>query len=142
MFMFEIFLHLNYDKKLIIKNCFILGLKDGAKNVLTDEQKDDLNYLMSIALQKIVFLPFGYLIDLWRWQVFSGEIKSNELNRKWWEKRLQYQGVCPPVRRSENDFDPGAKFHIPASSPYMRFDFLLANFKLNRIWNNAFSQSY
>lgn len=75
---------------------------------------------MSIALSKVVFLPFGYLIDLWRWKVFSGEITSQNLNREWWNHRLEYQGVCPPVQRTEQDFDAGAKYHIVANSPYMR----------------------
>jgi peptidyl-dipeptidase A len=84
---------------------------------------------MNVALRKIAFLPFGYLIDQWRWNVFNGNIKETEYNSKWWELRSKYQGIKPPVPRSENDFDPGAKFHIPADVPYIRFvrikDFVL-----------------
>lgn len=75
-------------------------------------QQDELNHLMGMALQKLAFLPFGYLIDKWRWDVFSGKIKPSEMNDAWWKMRLQYQGVCPPVLRTENDFDPGAKYHV------------------------------
>ena len=35
--------------------------------------------------------------------------------------RLKYQGVAPPVPRSEEDFDPGAKYHVAANVPYMRY---------------------
>ena len=94
---------------------------EGAADGLSSNEQDELNYLMSIALQKLVFLPFGYMIDLWRWRVFSGDIKSDALNQEWWNHRLNYQGVCPPVRRTEDDFDPGAKYHIPGSTPYMRY---------------------
>ena len=72
-----------------------------------------INQQMKMALDKIAFLPFGKLIDQWRWKVFSGEIKPENYNKAWWELREQYQGVAPPVARTEEDFDPGAKYHIP-----------------------------
>ena len=34
---------------------------------------------------------------------------------------LKYQGVAPPIARSEADFDPGSKYHIPANTPYARY---------------------
>jgi peptidyl-dipeptidase A len=61
------------------------------------------------------------MVDLWRWQVFSGEIKPVDYNSSWWAMRLKYQGVAPPVARSEADFDPGAKYHVAANVPYMRY---------------------
>ncbi|XP_069808556.1 angiotensin-converting enzyme [Dendropsophus ebraccatus] len=88
---------------------------------LEENRESDINYLMSIALDKIAFLPFGYLMDQWRWKVFDGRIPESEYNQQWWNLRLKYQGLCPPVLRSEEDFDPGAKFHIPASVPYIRY---------------------
>ncbi|XP_053121534.1 angiotensin-converting enzyme isoform X2 [Hemicordylus capensis] len=88
---------------------------------MEDNEESDINYLMSIALDKIAFLPFGYLMDQWRWKVFDGRIKEDEYNQQWWNLRLKYQGLCPPVPRSEEDFDPGAKFHIPANVPYVRY---------------------
>ena len=81
----------------------------------------DLGLLMQKALDKIAFLPFGLLIDQWRWDVFSGKIKPEDYNKAWWALRLKYQGVAPPVARSENDFDPGAKAHIPGNTPYARY---------------------
>jgi peptidyl-dipeptidase A len=81
----------------------------------------DLGYLMKIALDKVAFLPFGLLVDQWRWKVFSGEIKPENYNRAWWDLRRKYQGVAPPVARSENDFDPGAKYHVAANVPYTRY---------------------
>ncbi len=80
-----------------------------------------INEQMKMALQKIAFLPFGRVIDLWRWKVFSGEITPANYNAAWWELRQRYQGIAPPVARTESDFDPGAKYHIPANTPYTRY---------------------
>lgn len=73
------------------------------------------------ALEKIAFLPFGLLMDQYRWKVFSGEISPDEYNAAWWELRERYQGVAPPVVRSEEFFDPGAKYHIANNVPYTRY---------------------
>ena len=81
----------------------------------------DIPLLLRTALEDVAFLPFGLMIDKWRWQVFSGETKPSDYNRAWWALREQYQGVAPPVARTEADFDPGAKFHIPANTPYARY---------------------
>jgi peptidyl-dipeptidase A len=86
-----------------------------------DDIKSTINHQMKMALEKIVFIPFGYLMDVWRWDVFSGKTTSENLNKHWWELRIKYQGISPPVKRSEKDFDPGAKYHIPASVEYIRF---------------------
>jgi peptidyl-dipeptidase A len=80
-----------------------------------------INQQMKMALDKIAFLPFGKLIDQWRWGVFSGKIKPADYNKAWWELREKYQGVSAPVPRSEEDFDPGAKYHIPGNTPYTRY---------------------
>jgi peptidyl-dipeptidase A len=80
-----------------------------------------INQQMKMALDKIAFLPFGRLIDLWRWRVFSGEITPANYNAAWWELRRHYQGIAPPIARTEADFDPGAKYHIPANTPYTRY---------------------
>lgn len=89
--------------------------------LLRQAPKDDLNPLMRRALDKIAFLPFGLLIDRWRWDVFAGKIKPADYNASWWEMRTRYQGIAPPVERTEEDFDPGAKYHIPANVPYTRY---------------------
>jgi peptidyl-dipeptidase A len=83
--------------------------------------KGNLNALMKRALEKVAFLPFGLLVDRWRWDVFSGKISPADYNKKWWELRMRYQGIKPPVARTEDDFDPGAKYHIPANVPYTRY---------------------
>ncbi len=80
-----------------------------------------INEQMQMALQKIAFLPFGKLIDEWRWKVFSGEVTPANYNAAWWELREKYQGVAPPIARSEADFDPGAKYHVPGSVSYTRY---------------------
>jgi peptidyl-dipeptidase A len=85
------------------------------------ESDNDIPDLLKQALDKVGFLPFGLLIDQWRWKVFSGEVKPADYNKAWWDLRLKYQGVAPPVARSEADFDPGAKYHIPANVPYTRY---------------------
>ncbi len=81
----------------------------------------DIGLLLHKALEKIAFLPFGLLIDQWRWKVFSGEIKPEDYNKAWWELRLKYQGIAPPVGRTEADFDPAAKYHVAANVPYARY---------------------
>ena len=85
------------------------------------ETSNDLGMLMQKALEKIAFVPFGLMIDQWRWKVFSGEISPEQYNAGWWELRNRYQGVKAPVERDENDFDPGAKYHIPGNTPYTRY---------------------
>jgi peptidyl-dipeptidase A len=84
-------------------------------------ESSDIGLLMHKALEKVAFLPFGLMIDKWRWEVFSGKISPAEYNKRWWELRKQYQGVAPPVARSEADFDPGAKYHVAANVPYARY---------------------
>jgi peptidyl-dipeptidase A len=93
----------------------------------------DVGLLMQLALDKVAFLPFGLLIDQWRWKVFAGEVPPARYNAAWWELREKYQGVEAPVERGEADFDPGAKYHVPANVPYTRY-FLahILQFQLHR----------
>jgi peptidyl-dipeptidase A len=93
-----------------------LGLIDVAPPV-----SGDIDYLLQQALEKVAFLPFGLLVDKWRWEVFAGQVKPEQYNKEWWELRLKYQGIVPPVERIEADFDPGAKYHVPSNTPYMRY---------------------
>ena len=85
------------------------------------EPNADIGYLMQRALDKVAFLPFGYLVDQWRWKVFSGEVGPNDYNKAWWDLRAKYQGIAPPAPRSEQDFDAGAKYHVAAGVPYARY---------------------
>ena len=85
------------------------------------DERADMGFLLNRALDKVAFLPFGYLVDQWRWKVFSGEVKPDGYNKAWWDLREKYQGVSPPVPRTEQDFDPGAKYHVPANTPYARY---------------------
>jgi peptidyl-dipeptidase A len=93
-----------------------IGLLDKAPGA-----EGDLGLLMKMALDKVAFLPFGLVIDSWRWKVFSGEVPPARYNQAWWELRTKYQGIAPPAARSEKDFDPGAKYHVPGNTPYMRY---------------------
>jgi peptidyl-dipeptidase A len=85
-----------------------------------DESKD-IGLLMKMALEKVAFLPFGLLVDQWRWQVFSGQVTPEQYNQAWWQLREKYQGVAAPVARTESDFDAGAKYHVPGNTPYTRY---------------------
>ncbi len=85
--------------------------------------KADIDTLMKRALQRVAFLPFGKVIDQWRWQVFSGAVKPDGYNAAWWKLRAQYQGIAPPSPRGEEHFDAGAKYHVPANTPYARYFF-------------------
>ena len=93
-----------------------IGLLDRAP-----DSSKDIGLLLARALEKVAFLPFGLLIDQWRWRVFSGEIPPDKYNQAWWELRTKYQGIAPPIERSELDFDPGAKYHVAANVPYTRY---------------------
>ncbi len=95
-----------------------IGLLDAAKVPTPDK---DLGLLLRQAMDKVAFLPFGLLVDKWRWGVFDGSIKPANYNKAWHDLRLQYQGIAPPVVRSEAEFDPGAKNHIATNVPYMRY---------------------
>ncbi len=85
------------------------------------DEEEDIGFLLERALEKVAFLPFGLLIDKWRWDVFSGRTPPEEYNASWWALRARYQGVAPPAPRGADEFDPGAKFHVPANVPYIRY---------------------
>jgi peptidyl-dipeptidase A len=80
-----------------------------------------INAQMRMALAKVSFLPFGLMIDRWRWGVFDGSIKPDHYNQAWWELKAKYQGVAPVTPRGEEFFDPGAKYHVPGNTPYTRY---------------------
>lgn len=92
----------------------------GLLDEVPDESKD-IGLLMKMAMDKIAFIPFGLLVDQWRWKVFSGEVTPENYNQAWWELREKYQGVAAPVARTEEHFDPGAKYHVPGNTPYTRY---------------------
>lgn len=93
----------------------------GLLKAVPKNEKNLINLQMKDALEKIAFLPFGLLVDQWRWEVFSGRVQPSDYNKSWWTLREKYQGVAAPVARSEQDFDPGAKYHVPANVPYTRY---------------------
>jgi peptidyl-dipeptidase A len=93
-----------------------VGLLDKAP-----EASGDIGLLLERALEKVAFLPFGLILDQWRWKVFSGEVTPASYNQAWWDLRLRYQGIAPPVARTEADFDPGAKYHVPGNVSYTRY---------------------
>jgi peptidyl-dipeptidase A len=95
-----------------------IGLLDKAKVPSADK---DIGLLLRQAMDKVAFLPFGLLVDRWRWGVFDGSIQPADYNKKWTELRTQYQGIVPPGARPANAFDAGAKFHIPGNTPYTRY---------------------
>lgn len=86
-----------------------------------DTEADNINALFCMALERVAFLPFGLLIDKWRWEVFNGTVTKENWNKRWWELREQYQKVAPSSPRNETFFDPGAKFHVPGDSQYIAY---------------------
>ena len=92
----------------------------GMITTVPDPSKD-LGLLLRQALDKIAFLPFGLLVDQWRWQVFNGQIPAAKYNEGWWTLRAKYQGVAPRAPRGEANFDAGAKYHVPGNTPYTRY---------------------
>jgi len=99
-----------------------LGLLDESEALSEiDTYKQEINFLLRMSLEKIAFLPFAYVMDKWRFAVFRGNITPDQYNTQWWNMREQYQGIKAPVPRSEEDFDPAAKFHIPSNVPYSRY---------------------
>jgi len=95
-----------------------IGLLDKSKVPSADK---DIGLLLRQAMDKVAFLPFGLLVDRWRWGVFDGSIKPADYNKAWTDLRKQYQGIVPPGERPANAFDAGAKFHIPGNTPYTRY---------------------
>ncbi|HEX5134350.1 MAG TPA: M2 family metallopeptidase [Thermoanaerobaculia bacterium] len=93
-----------------------IGLLDKAP-----DPSKDIGLLLKRALEKLAFLPFGLIVDQWRWKVFDGSITAANYNATWWDLRTRYQGVAPSVARTENDFDPGAKYHVAGNVPYTRY---------------------
>jgi peptidyl-dipeptidase A len=93
-----------------------IGLLDKAPST-----SSDIGLLLKAALERLAFLPFGLVVDQWRWQVFDGTIKPDRYNRAWWELKLKYQNVAPSKPRGEEFFDAGAKYHVPANTPYSRY---------------------
>ncbi|HLF29540.1 MAG TPA: M2 family metallopeptidase [Xanthomonadales bacterium] len=91
---------------------------------LLDAEPDatgDIGLLLRQALEKVAFIPFGLMVDQWRWKVFAGEAGPEDYNELWWQLREQYQGVSAPNERPADAFDPGAKYHIPGNTPYSRY---------------------
>ena len=93
----------------------------GLLDAVPKGDKGRINFQMKMALDKVAFLPFGLMIDKWRWDVFSGKTPKSKYNEAWWALRTKYQGITPASPRSEQDFDPGAKMHVPGSTPYIRY---------------------
>uniref|UniRef100_A0A1B0GNY6 Angiotensin-converting enzyme n=1 Tax=Phlebotomus papatasi TaxID=29031 RepID=A0A1B0GNY6_PHLPP len=85
-----------------------------------DDTAHDINFLFALAMDKVVFLPFALALEAWRFDIFSKKINKEQYNCHWWLLRERYGGIKPPVLRSELDFDPGSKYHVPANIPYSR----------------------
>ena len=98
-------------------------VKLGFLNESDIDSKYEINFLMRMAMQKVAFLPFGYALDKYRFALFRNEIdRPTELNKRWWQMRVQYGGIQAPVPRHDpENFDPGAKYHVPANVPYAKY---------------------
>ena len=110
-----------------------IGLLDSLPSAASDTAM-----LLRIALDKIAFLPFALALDRWRWGVFAGDIAPDHYNAAWWDLKHRYQGVAEPLSRSERDFDPGAKYHVAANVPYIRYFMAhILQFQFHRSWCRA-----
>lgn len=98
--------------------CTQLGLIPNNTNPDEDRERE-INALYQMALERVAFLPFGLLLDKWRWEVFNGTTAPEQWNTRFWELRKEYQLVVPPTPRDADAFDAGAKYHVPASSQYI-----------------------
>ena len=101
-----------------------IGLVTGPVETAAESDGDNealINSQMRMALAKVAFLPFGLMIDRWRWGVFDGSITPDHYNAAWWDLKKKYQGVAPVDARGEEFFDPGAKYHVPGNTPYTRY---------------------
>ncbi|VVC89431.1 unnamed protein product [Leptidea sinapis] len=88
-------------------------------NKTHDSYQVTMNFLMAMALEKVAYLPFAFMVDQWRWSVFEDGVEN--MNKRWWQMKLRYQGVVPPIPRTEADFDPGSKYHIIADQEYIKY---------------------
>jgi peptidyl-dipeptidase A len=110
-----------------------IGLLDSLPSAASDTAM-----LLRTALDKIAFLPFALAVDRWRWGVFAGAIPPERYNAAWWDLKHRYQGIGEPVARSEQDFDPGAKYHVAINSPYIiYFIARVLQFQFHRSWCRA-----
>lgn len=105
--------------QLSITNKYLYDI--GLLKKVPQANNENVDYLLSMALEKMAFLPFGLLIDKWRWKVFDGTVKPEQYNQAWWDMVRQYQGVVPPGPRPPDAFDPGSKYHVPSFVPYSRY---------------------
>ncbi|MFC0166773.1 M2 family metallopeptidase [Pseudoduganella danionis] len=97
---------------------------------LMDQAPDadaDIGQLLERALGKVPMLPFAYMVDKWRWDVYAGKTKPADFDKSWWQLREQYMGMKRPVAMDAkgSGFDAGAKYHVAADVPYARY--FLAN---------------
>ncbi|CRK96558.1 CLUMA_CG009925, isoform A [Clunio marinus] len=98
-----------------------------------DDTAHEINFLFAMAMDKVVFLPYALALEQWRFDVFSKKVHKEQFNCHYWLLREKYGGIKPPVLRSELDFDPGAKYHVPANVPYMKYFFsTVFQFQLHR----------
>ncbi|XP_061381420.1 angiotensin-converting enzyme-like [Danaus plexippus] len=89
------------------------------QNRTHDQYEVSMNFLMSMALEKVAYLPFAFMVDQWRWSIFEDGVKN--MNARWWQMKLRYQGVTPPIPRTEADFDPASKYHIVSDQDYIKY---------------------
>ncbi|KAJ3051438.1 hypothetical protein HK097_007537, partial [Rhizophlyctis rosea] len=91
------------------------------KGNITDSYEQTVNAQLKMALSKVAILPWALLVDKWRWKVFEGEIEPKDYQSAWEKMVEHYQGLKRPAPASKDDFDAGAKFHVPSNVPYIRY---------------------
>lgn len=96
----------------------------------------DLYLLMKLAFSKIPLIPFQYLFDVYRWDLFSGKVKFEDSNDHYWNLVEKYQKIKPPNENFDrhNLFDIGAYFHLGDNTPY--FPYFLGSFVQTQIFKS------
>ncbi|KAF2355396.1 Peptidase M2 peptidyl-dipeptidase A [Trinorchestia longiramus] len=84
-------------------------------------KESTINFLMRTALKTVTTLPFHYVNDLWRWEVFRGDVPENRWNARYWQLKKQYMGVMPPVNRTEEHLDAFNIFHVNNDFDMIRY---------------------
>uniref|UniRef100_A0A8C1ZDQ6 Angiotensin-converting enzyme n=1 Tax=Cyprinus carpio TaxID=7962 RepID=A0A8C1ZDQ6_CYPCA len=85
------------------------------------DYETDINFLMKQALTIVATLPFTYMLEEWRWQVFKEIIPKDEWMLRWWQMKRDLVGVGEAVPRDESYCDPPALFHVSGDYSFIRY---------------------
>lgn len=102
-----------------------LRLIDDAKLYPSDRNDFDLHQLMTIAYMKLPEIPFGFVFEKLRYDLFAERVSIEHSNDYFWELTRKFQHIEPPnvdINRHRL-FDVASRFHLAANVPYARYFF-------------------